>query len=137
MADVTDLDYEDVRSWLLGLDWPGSAREWPVLGEPLHSFGTKLADLHGLNPPRAAIAHRDCAVGWHTDRRNPYPCVNILIVFRDGCAGGRLEFRNGSGIEPGDRERCVFDGQAEHRITDIVLTGPYAYRIGLTFYCPL
>ncbi len=136
MADPTADDYETVRLWLLALAWPGSAREWAVLGEPLDSFGAGLARMHGLNPPRSAIAHRDYAVGWHTDKRNPYPCTNILVVFREGCTGGRLEFRDGSGIEPGDRERCVFNGQVEHRITDIVLA-PDGYRIGLTFYCPL
>lgn len=133
---------DSVRAWLLSLEWPGSSRSWDALGEPLDSFGSELAQQHGLPGPNAAIAHRDCAVTWHTDRLNPYPCTNLLVVFMDRCDGGALEIRDmpkvglSSTFHLKDGSTLVFDGQRQHRIQPIRL-GKYGYRIGLTFYCPL
>lgn len=138
---ATDSRADAVRAWLLGLEWPGSGRQWDALGEPLDSLGAELAQQHGLPAPHAAIAHRDCAVTWHRDKLNPYPCTNLLIVFMHDCDGGALEIRDmpaagmSTRFELGDRAVAVFDGQKEHRIQPIRL-GKFGYRIGLTFYCP-
>lgn len=129
---------ERCRSWLLARDWGRApAATFDFVGDPdvwLALAGEMAADLTGRPVPRAALVHRR-AVGWHRDRRMPYPCWNLLLVLRAGCAGGGLEFRDRTVAMP-DGALFGFDGQAEHRTEPFVLEAD-GYRFGITFYCPL
>lgn len=104
---------------------------------PLHrcKVGSQPA-CHGvqIGEPRAAIVHR-VQLGYHVDTKNPYPCLNATVVFRDagGVLDGVLVFPDedlGVAQQPG--WVSIFDGQRRHGVT------PYTGgRVSLTYYLPV
>jgi hypothetical protein len=119
-----------------------SAFEWNRLDvAELDALGEAAADAVSLERPRAAIAHAGSYLAAHTDRRNPYPCTNLLVVFRwptvlPEPAGGELVVGPADG--PLEVALCVdgwsyvFDGQVPHEVRPVTS----GWRVGLTFYCP-
>lgn len=130
------------RVHLVDLPWKSPAAKFDPLSDvpTLDALGWVLAMQHGLPSPRAALAHRNYALQLHADKRAPYPCTNLLVVFRDGMDGGDLEFPHACVTFDGaDGWSLAFDGQEPHLVTPLIpLEGhPNPYRIGLTYYCPL
>lgn len=110
------------------------ATEFPVLTDELARLGRAAAQEAGLPEPRAAIAHGGSFLAEHTDKRNPYACLNLLVVYRDPDtveAGGHLQFRDRL-VMCHHSWAYVFDGQEPHAVTNVV----EGWRVGLTFYCP-
>lgn len=108
----------------------------PYCGMKLADLGAHAAATAGTEPPRAALVHRDVALHYHRDRQNPYPCRNLLVVFRDpGVTGGQLVLpEEGVAVGCGDGSLTMFDGQRLHGVTPL---GGDGSRLGLTFYAPL
>lgn len=104
---------------------------------PLRWLGDEIVRHHGLGAPLAALAHRDLALAYHRDTRNPYPCVNATVFLRRDVTGGLLVFPDARVALPcGDGCTAVFDGQRLHGNTPLTLTAETGYRIALTYYCP-
>lgn len=105
-------------------------------GDPLWDLGDAIAVQADLPRPAAAIAHRDCGIPRHTDRRNPYPCVNALVVYRSDATGGELTIDGDPAPWPcADGDCLIFDAQRPHEVS-AVRKRKGGYRVGLVFYLP-
>lgn len=123
----------------------GGSSHWSSFteGSSVALLGRVLAESLGLNFPVGALAHRSIPLGFHRDTQNPVPCTNLVVIFRDARGspddGGLLVLLDARlAFACPDGTVLVFDGQRPHGVTPFDFRDrPDAYRVGLTFYCPL
>lgn len=98
----------------------------------LGPLGATLADAWGLAIPVGGLIHAT-ALGWHSDRRNPVPAINLTIFLRSGdSTGGWLVLPDEDiALAAADGWAVVFDGQRRHGVT--AYTG---WRAAITWWCP-
>ncbi len=139
---VARLLLEDTRHEMLAVTEGRAAWEYQWAPGTIESsvtairLGTILSRRFALGVPRALLAHRDNALRYHQDTRQPYPCANLTLVFAHGCTGGELLFpARGLAFACQDAWALAFDGQELHGVAPLRLAKG-GYRMAVTFYCP-
>lgn len=87
-------------------------------------------------PFTSGIFNKNNSLGYHKDQANIRHSMSVMLVMRNGVAGGKLHLPEYNVlIECGNNSLFIFDGSSIlHGVTPIIETHLGAYRISIVFY---